>query len=61
MIFLATRILKGHIADFPVSGIKLGNNNIETLNSQIFRFQRLDSFRVELFSLSKCPTLHDLS
>ena len=28
--------LKGHIADFPVSGIKLGNNNIETLNSQIF-------------------------
>ena len=37
------RLLLGYVADFPVSGIKLGKNNIETLNSQIFRFQRLCS------------------
>ena len=41
--------LKGHIADFPVSGIKLGNNNIETLNSQIFRFQRLEVSELNYF------------
>jgi len=41
--------LQGHIADFPVSGIKLGKNNIETLNSKIFRFQRLDVSELNYF------------
>jgi len=41
--------LKGQVADFPVSGIKLGKNNIETLNSQIFRFQRLDVTELNYF------------
>jgi len=47
------RILQGHIASFPVSGIKLGKNNIETLNSQIFRFQRLDAAELNYFFSAK--------
>jgi len=47
------RILQGHIASFPVSGIKLGKNNIETLNSQIFRFQRLDTAELNYFFSAK--------
>ena len=43
------RSLLGYIAGFPVSGIKLGKNNIETLNSQIFRFQRLDTLELNYF------------
>ena len=43
------RLLLGHVAGFPVSGIKLGKNNIETLNSQIFRFQRLDILELNYF------------
>ena len=43
------RLLLGYVADFPVSGIKLGKNNIETLNSQIFRFQRLDKLELDYF------------
>ena len=47
------RLLQGHIASFPVSGIKLGKNNIETLNSQIFRFQRLDAAELNYFFSAK--------
>ena len=47
------KILQGHIASFPVSGIKLGKNNIETLNSQIFRFQRLDAAELNYFFSAK--------
>ena len=43
------RSLLGYVAGFPVSGIKLGKNNIETLNSQIFRFQRLDTLELNYF------------
>ena len=35
------RFLKGHIAKFPTSGITLGQSNIETMNSAVFRMQRL--------------------
>ena len=45
------RLLLGHVAGFPVSGIKLGKNNIETLNSQIFRFQRLDILQLLLIQI----------
>ena len=37
-----TLYLQGHVAKFPTSGISLGQSNIETLNSSIFRMQRLD-------------------
>ena len=47
------KVLQGHIASFPVSGIKLGKNNIETLNSQIFRFQRLDAAELNYFFSAK--------
>ena len=46
---LGERSLLGYVAGFPVSGIKLGKNNIETLNSQIFRFQRLDTLELNYF------------
>ena len=36
------KIIKGHIAKFPTSGITLGQDNIETMNSSVFRMQRLD-------------------
>ena len=35
-------IIKGHIAKFPTSGISLGQENIETLNSSVFRMQKLE-------------------
>ena len=47
------KLLQGHVASFPVSGIKLGKNNIETLNSQIFRFQRLDTSELNYFFSAK--------
>ena len=42
-------ILKGNIAKFPTSGISLGQNNIETLNSSVFRMQRLDFDELKYF------------
>jgi surfeit locus 1 family protein len=39
----------GHISKFPVSGINLGQDNIETLNASIFRLQRLDSEELSYF------------
>ena len=35
-------VIKGHIAKFPTSGISLGQENIETLNSSVFRMQKLE-------------------
>ena len=44
-----TRIIKGNIAKFPTSGISLGKNNIETLNSSVFRMQRLEFDELKYF------------
>ena len=41
--------LKGHIAKFPTSGITLGQSNIETMNSSVFRMQRLDFDELKYF------------
>jgi len=35
-------VIKGHIAKFPTGGISLGQENIETLNSSVFRMQKLE-------------------
>ena len=35
-------VIKGHIAKFPTGGISLGHENIETLNSSVFRMQKLE-------------------
>ena len=35
-------IINGHIAKFPTGGISLGQENIETLNSSVFRMQKLE-------------------
>ena len=34
--------ISGHIAKFPTGGISLGQENIETLNSSVFRMQKLE-------------------
>tara|TARA_B100000902_G_scaffold333404_1_gene331919 strand:- start:1217 stop:1966 length:750 start_codon:yes stop_codon:yes gene_type:complete len=43
------KIIKGHIAKFPTSGITLGQDNIETMNSSVFRMQRLDFDELKYF------------
>ena len=41
--------LTGHVANFPAKGITLGKDNFETLNSSIFRFQKLDEEELSYF------------
>lgn len=41
--------LIGHVANFPAKGITLGQDNFETLNSSIFRFQKLDVEELSYF------------
>tara|TARA_B100000795_G_scaffold269019_1_gene257245 strand:- start:4145 stop:4897 length:753 start_codon:yes stop_codon:yes gene_type:complete len=42
-------IINGHIAKFPTSGISLGQENIETLNSSVFRMQKLEIVELRNF------------
>jgi surfeit locus 1 family protein len=43
------QLLRGHLVKFPVSGIKLGEDNIEVINSSIIRLQRIDLDEINTF------------
>lgn len=43
------QLLRGHLVKFPVAGIKLGEDNIEVINSSIIRLQRIDLDEINTF------------
>ena len=45
--------LYGHLVKFPVAGIKLGEDNIEVVNSSIIRLQRIDIEEINEFYSSQ--------
>jgi len=41
--------IEGHLVKFPVSGIKLGEDNIEVINASMIRLQRIDIEEINTF------------